>query len=80
MLNVTIMSTIKVIFKGEAQSVILPGDTGVFEVMSFHKRVLSRLLKGNIDVDGNVFPIARGVVKVDKNDVVIVIEEELDGS
>ena len=76
MLNVTIMSTIKIIFKGEAESVILPGDTGVFEVLSFHKRVLSRLLKGIIEVDGREFPIARGVAKVDRNNVMVVIEEE----
>ena len=76
MLNVTIMSTVKVVFKGEAESVILPGDTGVFEVMSYHKRILSRLLKGNVDVDGKEFPIARGVVKVDRNNVMVVIEEE----
>ena len=76
MLNITIMSTIKTIFKGEAQSVILPGDTGVFEVMSYHKRVLSRLLKGIIDVDGQEFPIARGIAKVDQNNVMIVVEEE----
>lgn len=76
MLNVTILSTIKIIFKGKAESVILPGDTGVFEVMSYHKRVLSRLLKGNIDVDGKVFALARGVAKVDRNNVMVVIEEE----
>jgi F-type H+-transporting ATPase subunit epsilon len=75
MLNVTIMSTIKIIFKGEAESVILPGDMGVFEVMSFHKRVMSRLLKGAIDVDGKIFPIARGIAKVDQNNVMIVVEE-----
>lgn len=76
MLNVTIMSTIKIIFKGQAESVILPGDTGVFEIMSYHKRLLSRLLKGIIDVDGQEFPIARGIAKVDQNNVMIVIEEE----
>ena len=76
MLNVTIMSTVKIIFKGKAESVILPGDTGVFEVMSYHKRVLSRLLRGNIDVDGKEFPIVRGVTKVDENDVMIIIEED----
>ena len=76
MLNITIMSTIKIIFKGEAKSVILPGDMGVFEVMLYHKRVMSRLLKGNIDVDGQQFPIARGVVKVDRNNVMVVVEEE----
>lgn len=76
MLNVTILNTVKVVFKGPAESVIVPGDTGVFEIMSYHKRVLSRLLKGVVDVDGKEFPIARGVIKVDKNDVMIVVEEE----
>jgi len=76
MLNVTIMSTIKIIFRGQAESVILPGDTGVFEVLSYHKRVMSRLLKGSIEVDGKNFPIERGVVKVDRNHVLAVIEEE----
>ena len=75
MLNVTIMSTIKIIFKGKAESVILPGDTGVFEVLSYHKRALSRLLKGIVEVDGREFPIARGVAKVDRNNVMVVIEE-----
>jgi len=75
MMNVTIMSTVKVIFKGKAESVILPGDMGVFEVMSYHKRVISRLLKGSIEVDGQQFPIARGIVKVVKNHVTAVIEE-----
>ena len=75
MINVTIMSTIKIIFKGQAESVILPGDTGVFEIMSFHKRVLSRLLKGTIDVDGEHFPIARGIVKVDQNNITAIVEE-----
>ncbi len=76
MISVTIMSTIKTIFKGEAESVILPGDTGVFEVMSYHKRMMSRLLKGIIDVDGQEFPIARGIAKVDQNHVTIVVEED----
>jgi F-type H+-transporting ATPase subunit epsilon len=70
------MSTIKIIFKGKAESVILPGDMGVFEVMSYHKRMLSRLLKGIIVVDGKEFPIARGIAKVDQNDLMVVIEEE----
>lgn len=71
----TIMSTIKVIFKGRADSVICPGDTGVFEIMPYHKRLMSRLLKGNIDVDGKHIPIERGVLKVDKNEVLAVVEE-----
>ena len=74
MLNVTIMNTAKVVFKGQAESVIFPGDTGVFEIMSYHKSMMSRLLKGNIEVDGQAFPIERGIVKVEKNDVTAVVE------
>jgi F0F1-type ATP synthase epsilon subunit len=75
MLNVTIMSTIKIIYKGQAETVIFPGDTGVFEVMTYHKRLMSRLLKGFIEVDGRQYPIERGVVKVDKNKITVVVEE-----
>jgi F0F1-type ATP synthase epsilon subunit len=73
--HVTIISTLKVIFKGQAESIIFPGDMGVFEVMAYHKQIMSRLLKGNIEIDGNLFPIARGIMKVEKNNVTIVIEE-----
>jgi len=69
------MSTVKIIFEGQAESVIFPGDTGVFEAMSYHKRIMSRLLMGNIEVDGKIFPIARGIAKVEKNQVLVVIEE-----
>ena len=75
MINVTIMSTIKVIFKGKANNVVLPGDMGVFEVMSYHKRIMSRLLRGTIDVDGQEFPIARGIAKVDQNHLLVIVEE-----
>jgi F0F1-type ATP synthase epsilon subunit len=74
MLNVIIMNTAQVVFKGKAESIIFPGDTGVFEVMSFHKRMMCRLLKGFIDVDGQQFPIERGIVKVDQNVVTAVVE------
>lgn len=74
MLNVTILNTAKVVFKGQAKSVIFPGDTGVFEVMSYHKRMMSRLLKGNIDVDGQQFPIERGIVKIGRNEVTVIVE------
>ena len=74
MLKVTIMNTAKVVFEGKAESVIFPGDTGVFEIMSYHKRMMSRLLKGSIDVDGQQFPIERGIVKVEKNEVTAIVE------
>lgn len=74
MLDVTIMNTAKVVFKGKAESVIFPGDTGVFEIMPYHKRMMSRLLKGDIDVDGQQFPIKRGIVKVERNNIMVIVE------
>ena len=74
-LDVTVITQVKVIYEGRARSVILPGDAGVFEVLPFHKRILSRLLKGRIEVDGKSFPILRGVVKVERNHLVAVVEE-----
>jgi F0F1-type ATP synthase epsilon subunit len=73
---INIISTLRVIFKGQAESIILPGDMGVFEVMAYHKNLMSRLLKGSIEVDGKHYPIARGVVKIEKNVVTAVVEEE----
>lgn len=74
-INVTIISSLKVLFKGEAESVILPGDRGVFEVLPFHKRMLTRLLNGVVDVDGRVFEILRGAAKIDHNNVTIIVEQ-----
>ena len=77
MLEVTIINQVKVVFEGKANSVILPGETSVFEIMPFHKSLLSRLGKGRIEVDGRFFPVSRGAVKVDQNKVTVVMEQQL---
>lgn len=74
MLDVLIISPEEVIFEGQAESVILPGDQGTFEIQPYHKNLLSRLLAGDVLIDGNVFSISRGVVKVQNNKVTIVSE------
>lgn len=74
-LDVSILSPEKVIFKGEARSVVLPGEQGVFEILPFHKRILSRLVSGALLVDGEQFNIERGIVKVEKNKVTVIVEE-----
>ncbi len=74
-LNVTIINPTQVIFNGQAASVTLPGELGVFEVLPFHKRMMTRLLKGSVDVDGRLFEIMRGAVKIDRNEVTIVLEQ-----
>ncbi len=74
-LNVTIINPAQVVFNGQAASVTLPGELGVFEVLPFHKRMMTRLLKGSVDVDGRLFEIMRGAVKIDRNEVTIVLEQ-----
>ncbi len=74
-LEVTVISNTKILFKGQAKRVILPGDNGVFEILPFHKRALSRLLEGRVEIDDQSFPILRGAAKIEKNNVTIAIEQ-----
>jgi F0F1-type ATP synthase epsilon subunit len=64
-----------IIFQGKANSVIVPGDRGVFEILPFHKRIISRLLAGKLSIDGRSFPLHRGIVEVNQNHVTIILEE-----
>jgi F-type H+-transporting ATPase subunit epsilon len=74
-LDISILSTSKVIYKGQAKSVIVPGEGGVFEILPFHKRIMSRLVSGVLIVDGQPLPIKRGIIKAAKNHVTIILEE-----
>lgn len=74
MLDILILSPEEVIFEGKAESVSLPGERGTFEVLPFHKNLLSRLLSGSVVIDGRIFSIRRGIVKV-KNNMVTIISE-----
>ena len=75
LVNVTVLNPRQVLFEGKAKSIILPGEKGMFEVLAHHKRLLSRLISGTLLVDEKVFPLQRGIVKVNQNDVTIIIEE-----
>lgn len=74
-LNVLIATPEKVLYEGEADNVILPGENGVFEVLPYHKNLLSRLLAGKLFVNGHALLIRRGVVKVGDNSVTVIVEE-----
>ena len=69
----------RVLFEGEAGSLVLPGEGGVFEILAFHKKILSRLLSGHIIINQKEsFQIRRGVVKAASNEVVLIVEEALE--
>ena len=70
-----ILNPREVVFEGKVESVILPGEQGVFEVLPFHKRMLSRLITGVITVGNKNFYIRRGVAKINQNKVIAIIEK-----
>ncbi len=76
MLDVVILTPQEVLFQGQAERVILPGESGTFEVGPFHRPLVSRLLPGLLIVDEQSVLIRRGVVKVEKNRVTSIVEVE----
>lgn len=73
-LNVLPSAQPAVLWDGHASSVSLPGEEGEFEVRDFHKPIISRLKKGVVVVDQNEFPIRSGIVKMDCQKLVAMVE------
>ena len=76
MLEVVIVTPQQVLYSGQAAQVIFPGAQGVFEVLPFHRPIVSLLLPGIIVVDERAIPISRGVVKVAFDAVTAIVEPE----
>jgi F-type H+-transporting ATPase subunit epsilon len=75
MIDIVIYTTEKAIFEGKAKNIIFPGEQGVFEVLPYHKPLLTRLVSGKVVVDEHVFPIRCGIVGINHNKATVVIEE-----
>lgn len=74
-MKVVILNPDKVLYEGEVRSVFLPGDRGEFEVLDFHKPIISLLRKGRIVVDWkDSIPIRRGIVKMFGNELIALVE------
>jgi F-type H+-transporting ATPase subunit epsilon len=74
--DVLIATLDRIIYEGKAKSLILPGESGTFEVLPFHKKLLSRLKQGPVVLDGETFPIKRGVANVGPSEVTVIVEEQ----
>lgn len=72
--DVSIITSRGVVFEGKAQSAIFPGESGTFEILVNHKPLLSRLRSGTIDIDGEEIFVRDGVVKVNLNKVLAIVE------
>ncbi len=63
------------VFEDRCASVILPGTEGEFEILDFHKPILSRLQKGTLVVDNRKeFKIKGGVIKMDHQSLVAIVD------
>lgn len=75
MIQVTVLTAQSVLHEGEAASVVLPGDRGVFEVLPMHKPILSLLRPGRIVIDQErALPVRGGVVRVRGDRLVALVE------
>jgi len=76
-MKLTVLSPKQTIFDGEAKSIFLPGDLAEFEILDYHVPIVSLLRAGNVVVDWkNKIPIRRGMIKFDRNECMILVEEE----
>ena len=76
MFKVTILNPKRTIYAGQAKSVFLAGDKGEFEVLAFHKPVISLLRKGEIIIDWKKsIAISNGIAKMYNNELVALVEE-----
>jgi len=76
-MKLTVLSPKQTIFEGEAKSIFLPGDLAEFEILDYHVPIVSLLRSGNVVVDWErQIPIRRGMVKFDRNECIILVEEE----
>lgn len=76
MIETVIYTPEKTLFEGKAQRIVLPGEQGIFEILSYHKPIVSRLIGGRIVIDDTtVFPIRCGIAGVSRNRAIVVVEE-----
>jgi len=77
MLNIIIVSPEKTLYKGEAESIIVPGEKGRFEVLTNHAPIVSILSKGSIECQGKerfTLNIEGGFIEVKENNVSVCVE------
>jgi len=77
-MKLTIVTPGSALFTGECKLVQVPGTNGQFEILDRHAPLIALLGKGKIKVqnaDGKdtFFDIESGVVKVNKNKVVVLV-------
>ena len=78
-LQVSIIAKDKLAYKGEAEAVFVPTQTGIIEVMPEHMQLVSALKAGDLIVktgsEDKKFSISGGVLEVrQKSNVIILVD------
>tara|TARA_B100002019_G_C20898638_1_gene417018 strand:+ start:213 stop:449 length:237 start_codon:yes stop_codon:yes gene_type:complete len=78
-MHLEIISPDKEIFKGEVQSVRLPGTNGSFEILNNHAPIVSTLTAGDVRVinssnETTLFPIKGGIIEMQQNKIVVLAD------
>lgn len=78
MLVLTIVSPEKILFKGEVENVLVPGEVGEFEILINHAPIISTLVEGRvvytINSEKKTIMVKGGFVEVKKNVVSLCVE------
>lgn len=78
MLVLKIVSPEKIVFTGEVDSVLVPGEVGQFEILNNHAPIISTLVEGNVTYsvgsEKTSFQVLGGFVSVKKNEVSLCVE------
>lgn len=77
-MTLEIISPQEVVFKGDAESVTLPGELGKFTVLKNHAPLISVLVEGSIvyrtpSGEENTYAIKGGLADVDNNVISVCI-------
>jgi F-type H+-transporting ATPase subunit epsilon len=74
MFKVWIFDQERKLYADLVSQVSLPGEEGEFAVLDFHAPMISLLKAGEILVDGKHLRIRKGVARVDRNEVLLLVE------
>ncbi len=78
-MNLEIITPEKELYKGEVDSITLPGTDGEFGILKNHAPIISTLTKGTIKiVDSNnkeeIFEINGGVIEMQNNEIIVLAD------
>jgi len=73
--NVLDITSVSVVFKKNASSVILPGEEGQMTVLDFHQSFIVTLEKGIVKIDNLNIQVKKGIAAMKDNKLSMLVEK-----